>query len=176
MSDSVASVPVMDVILVPGLWLDSSSWDSALPALRAAGHRPRPLTLPGVGEPESVSGDIGIADWIDAVVAEIDRSEGPVALVGHSGGGNVVYGAADARPDRVARIVYVDTFPPADGGSIWEFPVVDGVIPFPGWDAFDEPDVTDLDEQTRASIVAGARSVPQRRTASRHCEAVPRTG
>lgn len=152
----------MDILLVPGLWLDASSWDAVLPALQKAGHRPRALTMPGVGEPASVSGDIGMADWVDAVVAEIDGIEGPVALVGHSGAGNVVYGAADARPDRVAHIVYVDTFPPADGGSIWEFPIVDGVIPFPGWDSFDEPEIADLDDDTRARVAAGAKSVPRR--------------
>jgi pimeloyl-ACP methyl ester carboxylesterase len=152
----------MDVILVPGLWLDASSWGAVTPALEKAGFTPRPLTMPGVGVAASESGGIGISDWVDAVVAEIDRTDGPVALVGHSGGGNVVYGAADARPDRVARIVYVDTFPPADGGSIWEFPVVDGVIPFPGWDFFEEPEVADLDGQTRAGAAARAKSVPER--------------
>jgi pimeloyl-ACP methyl ester carboxylesterase len=152
----------MDVILVPGLWLDASSWSAVTPALESAGFTPRPLTMPGVGAPVAESGSIGIADWVDAVVAEIDRIDGPVALVGHSGGGNVVYGAADARADRVQHIVYVDTFPPADGGSIWEFPVVDGVIPFPGWDFFEAPEVADLDEKTRADAAAGARSVPER--------------
>ena len=86
-----------------------------------------------------------------------------VVLVGHSGGGNVAYGAADARPDRVARVVFVDTFPPADGGSIWEFPIVDGVIPFPGWDFFDEQEVADLDESTRAAAGPRARSPCPRR-------------
>jgi pimeloyl-ACP methyl ester carboxylesterase len=152
----------MDVILVHGLWLDASSWDAVIPALEAAGHRPHPLTMPGVGAPAAESEDIGMADWVAAAAAEIDRAEGPVAIVGHSGGGNVVYGAADARVDRVARIVYVDSFPPAEGGSIWEFPVVDGVIPFPGWDAFDEPDIADLDEATRESVAARTRSVPRR--------------
>ena len=99
--------------------------------------------------PAADSPSIGIADWVDAVVDEIDAIHGPVVLVGHSGGGNVVYGAADARPERIARIVFVDTVPPGDGGSIWEFAVVDGVIPFPGWDFYEEPEIADLDERTR---------------------------
>jgi len=150
----------MDIILVPGLWLDASSWDDVVPALERAGHAVHPLTMPGVGAPASESADIGIADWVDAVVDRIDASPGLVVLVGHSGGGNVVYGAADARPERVARIVFVDTFPPGDGGSIWEFPIVDGVIPFPGWDFFEEPEIADLDEATRERAAARARSVP----------------
>lgn len=150
----------MDVILVPGLWLDASSWGDVVARLERAGHRAHPLTLPGVGRPAAESSEIGIADWVDAVVDEIDPCEGLVTLIGHSGGGNVVYGAADARPERIARIVFVDTFPPGDGGSIWEFPIVDGVIPFPGWEFFEEPEIADLDAQTRERVAAGMRSVP----------------
>lgn len=152
----------MDIILAPGLWLDASSWDPVLPALRDAGHSPHPLTMPGVGAPAAESADIGIADWVDAVVAEIDAREGEVVLVGHSGGGNVVWGAADRRPDRVARVVFVDTIPPHPGGQISEFEVVDGVIPFPGWDFFDEEDTWDIDAETRERTLPLTRSVPAR--------------
>ncbi|WP_288120438.1 MULTISPECIES: alpha/beta hydrolase [unclassified Microbacterium] len=152
----------MDVIMIPGLWLDASSWDDVLPPLRAAGLRPRPLTMPGLGAPGDESADIGIADWVAAAVAAIDESAGPVAVVGHSGGGNVAWGAADARPERVTRVVLVDTAVPHDGGMISEFDVVDGVVPFPGWDFFDEDDVADLDAQTRARTAPLTRSVPAR--------------
>lgn len=162
MSGVAGSVGRMHIILVPGLWLDAATWGEVAPALEAAGHRTHPLTMPGVGAPASESAEIGIAEWVAATVAEIDRLDGQVVLVGHSGGGNVVYGALDARPDRVARVVFLDTFPPSDGGSIWEFPVVEGVIPFPGWDFFDEPEIADLDPATRADVAARAKSVPER--------------
>lgn len=152
----------MDIILVPGLWLDASSWDAVTPPLAAAGHRVHPLTMPGVGVPADGSSEIGIADWVDSVVERIDAVDGPVVVVGHSGGGNVVYAAAGARPERVSRIVLVDTFPPADGGSIWEFPIVDGVVPFPGWETFEEAEVADLDAATRESAAARTRTVPAR--------------
>ena len=145
----------MDVILVPGLWLDASSWDAVTPALTEAGHRVHPLTLPA--DP-----DAGINDWVAAVVAEIDAVGAPVVLVGHSGGGNVVWGAADARPDRVSRVVFVDTMPPPPGAMISEFPVRDGVVPFPGWEFFDEPDIADLDDETRRRVAERAVDVPGR--------------
>lgn len=157
MSEAGPTIPSMDVILIPGLWLDASSWDAVVPALSAAGHRPRPLTLPGADV-----GDIGIADWVAAVVDEVDRSDGPVVLVGHSGGGNVAWGAADARPDRIARAVFVDTVPPPPGAMISEFPVVDGRVPFPGWDQFDEPDVADIDDATRQRVAQQVVDVPGR--------------
>jgi len=152
----------MDIILVPGLWLDASSWDPVVHALRTAGHRPIALTMPGVGEPASVSSDIGMADWIDAVVREIDAADQPVVLVGHSGGGNVVWGAADARPERVRRVVFVDTIPPAPGREISDLPIVDGVVPFPGWDFFPDEDVYDIDDETRGRTLAQTHSVPAR--------------
>ncbi len=143
----------MDVILVPGLWLDASSWDAVTPALTEAGHTVHPLTLPAAP-------DARIGDWVAAVVAEIDGAADSVVLVGHSGGGNVVWGAADARPDRVRRVVFVDTMPPPPGAMISEFPIRDGVVPFPGWDFFDEPDIADLDDETRQRVAERAVDVP----------------
>lgn len=154
----------MDILLVPGLWLDGASWEPVLDPLRAAGHAPRALTMPGLGARATEASGIGIRDWIDAVVDEIDGAAGDVVLVGHSGGGNVIWGAADARPDRIARAVFVDTVPPPDGFGINEFAAVDGLVPFPGWDFFPDEDVRDLDAAVRARTSALMRSVPARAT------------
>ncbi|WP_336640223.1 alpha/beta fold hydrolase [Microbacterium sp. USHLN272] len=153
----------MDIILIPGLWLDAESWNDVTPVLTRAGHRVHPLTLPGVGAPATRSADIGIADWVDAVTQKIDELPGErVVVVGHSGGGNVAWGAANARADRVSRVVFVDTVPPPPGHGISEFEVVDGVVPFPGWDFFPDEDVFDLDADTRARTAPTAKSVPAR--------------
>ncbi|MBO9626070.1 MAG: alpha/beta hydrolase [Microbacterium sp.] len=152
----------MDIILIPGLWLDAASWRDVVGTLERAGHRVHPLTLPGVGEPGAAVADIGIGDWVRAAVDAVDAVEGPAVVVGHSGGGNVAWGVADARPDAVSRVVFVDTVPPPPGFGISEFEVVDGVVPFPGWDFFPAEDVDDLDEETRARTAPLALSVPAR--------------
>jgi pimeloyl-ACP methyl ester carboxylesterase len=152
----------MDIILIPGLWLDASSWADVTPALEKAGHRVHALTMPGVGAPAADSAEIGMAEWVAAAVAAVDAVDGDVVVVGHSGGGNVAWGVADARPARVRRVIFVDTVPPPPGNGISEFALVDGVVPFPGWDFFPDEDVHDLDEATRARTAPLTLSVPAR--------------
>ena len=152
----------MDVILIPGFWLDASSWERVTPLIEAAGHRVHPLTLPGL---ESVDADrtgIGLRDHIDAVVRVVDSfdDDAEIVLVGHSGGGAIAHGVADARPELLARIVYVDAGPLGDGNAINdELSVVDGEIPLPDWSEFDDADLVDLDDALRAEF--RTRSIPE---------------
>ena len=150
----------MDVILIPGFWLNAASWDGVVPALAAAGHRVRALTLPGLASIDVHRAGLGLADHVAAVVEAIDEAEAPVALVGHSGGGAIAHAAVDARPDRVARVVYIDSLPLGDGDLINdELPVVNGEIPLPDWSVFQEEDLTDLDDRLRERF--RAVSIPE---------------
>ncbi|MFF1635617.1 alpha/beta fold hydrolase [Leifsonia sp. NPDC058248] len=152
----------MDIVLVPGFWLDASSWSEVTPPLVAAGHRVHPLTLPGLEAPDAPRSDITLRDHIDAVVAAVDALADPVALVGHSGGGAIIHGVVDQRPDRVTRAIYVDSVPLGEGGVINdELPVVNGEVPLPAWEEFDDDDLVDLDDGLRAAF--RARSVPEPR-------------
>jgi pimeloyl-ACP methyl ester carboxylesterase len=155
----------MDIILIPGFWLDASSWDEVIPALRQAGHRVQALTLPGMESKDADRSQITLRDHIDAVVEVIDSvdpASGTVALVGHSGGGAIAYAAADARPGRVARVVYVDSFPLGEGGLINdELPVENGEVPLPDWSLFDKEDLVDLDDDLRAAFRERAIPTPE---------------
>jgi len=160
----------MDLVLIPGFWLDGDSWKDVTPALTAAGHTVHPLTLPGKESVDADRSGIGLADHIAAVVEVVDSLPAGVVLVGHSGGGAIAYGVVDQRPDAVARVVYVDSGPLADGDCINdELPVVNGEVPLPDWSVFDESSLTDLDDELRAyfrSIAIpeplGVASDPQR--------------
>lgn len=155
----------MDIVLVPGFWLDASSWSQVTPPLVAAGHRVHPLTLPGLQSPDAPRDGIGLRDHIEAVAAAIDAIDGPVVLVGHSGGGAIIHGAVDARPLRVARAVYVDSGPLGEGGVINdELPAEGEDVPLPPWEFFDEPDLVDLTEELRTAFRARAVAEPRRVT------------
>ena len=150
----------MDIILVPGFWLDASSWEEVTPPLVAAGHQVHPLTLPGLESADAPRAGIGLRTHIDAVVAKIDALDNPVVLVGHSGGGAIIHGAVDARPGQVVRAIYVDSGPLADGGVINdELPDDGDEVPLPPWELFEDEDLTDLDEELRAMF--RARAIPQ---------------
>lgn len=148
----------MDILLIAGLWLDASAWDDVMPGLRDLGHQPVALLLPGQGAPPAAA---TLDDQHAAVVTAVDNGAGPVVVVGHSAASTLAWMAADARPDKVARVVMIGGFPSGDGEAYADFfPVVDGVVPFPGWEPFEGADSADLDEPQRAAIAARAIPVP----------------
>jgi pimeloyl-ACP methyl ester carboxylesterase len=136
----------MDIILIPGLWLDRSSWDEVVPALERAGHRTHALTLPGMEAKDADRSRITLRDHVDAVVDAIDScgSDGQVVLLGHSAGCGIAHAAVDARPDRVARAVYI------------------GEVPLPDWSDFEEEDLVDLDDEGRRAFRERAIPSPAR--------------
>jgi pimeloyl-ACP methyl ester carboxylesterase len=148
----------MDIILIGGLWLDGSAWDAVVPQLRARGQHGVPVLLPGQGAPPAAA---TLDDQHAAVLAAVDAADGSVAVVGHSAASSLAWMAADARPEKVARVAMIGGFPAGDGSAYADFfELADGVMPFPGWRPFDGPDSVDLSEQQRDAIAAAAIAVP----------------
>lgn len=153
----------MDIVLIPGFWLDGASWDQVAAPLRDGGHTVHAITLPGLESRDSDRADIGLRDHVDAVISVVDSIAEPVVLVGHSGGGAIAHAAADARPDRIARVVYVDSGPLGDGDVINdEFPLVNGEVPLPDWSEFEDEDLVDLDDELRERLRSIAIPEPSR--------------
>ena len=151
----------MDLVLIPGFWLDGDSWGTVTAALEAGGHTVHALTLPGKQSRDADRSGITLRDHVDAVVAYVDTLQPGVVLVGHSGGGAIAYAVADARPDAIARIVYVDSGPLADGDCINDgLPVVNGEVPLPDWSVFDDESLTDLSDELRERFRAIAIPEP----------------
>jgi pimeloyl-ACP methyl ester carboxylesterase len=153
----------LDVILVPGLWLNGSSWDAVVPGVERAGHRARPLTLPGMDSKAASRSGITLRDHVAAVVAAIDEAAGPVLLVGHSAGSGISHAAVDARPDRVARAVYVGGFPTPDGRPLLSgLSAENGEVPMPDWrEVGEDANVVDFDDEMLARFYADAIPVPE---------------
>jgi pimeloyl-ACP methyl ester carboxylesterase len=115
-------------VLVPGFWLGGWAWDAVAAPLRSEGHEVHqvsPILDPGTG----------VTDHVEQL-AEVLKTLDDVVLVGHSYGGLIVTAVADLVPEKIARLVYVDSGPLPDGMSQADFDgsrprPVDGMLPVP---------------------------------------------
>lgn len=119
MDNPIPTTPTApSIVLVPGHWLGAWAWDAVATDLRARGHHVTAVTLPGLEPDNSHRGSTTLAQQADAVRAAIDAAAAdgsPVVLVAHSGSGHPVSVVLDRDPSAVARVVYVDSGPFADG-------------------------------------------------------------
>jgi pimeloyl-ACP methyl ester carboxylesterase len=99
------AVKDVSVVLAHGAWADGSSWARLITALKAEGVNvsaaPLPLT--------------SLADDVAALNRSLDRTEGPIVLVGHAYAGAVI---GLARPERVKALVYVTALAPDQGEKV----------------------------------------------------------
>lgn len=95
------------VIFIHGAWQGSWAWQDVVGLLRARGLECHVVDLPGNGADATAPYDVSLDLYSRHVVDIIQSLEKPVSLVAHSGGGHVATAVAEARPDRVARIVYL---------------------------------------------------------------------
>ena len=97
------------------LWLAQGT-----PLLQQAGHQVFTPSLTGLGERAHLARpDVNLSTHVQDVANAIwyeDLSD--IVLVGHSYGGMVVTGVAERMPERIAHLVYLDAFLPADGQSL----------------------------------------------------------
>ncbi len=115
-------------VLAHGAWHGGWCWEKVIPFLEAAGHEVYAPTLTGLAERAAeLSPDVGLDTHIQDIVSVlVDKDLHGVILVGHSYGGMVITGVVDQEPERIAHLVYLDTFVPRDGESMV------GVVPFLG--------------------------------------------
>jgi pimeloyl-ACP methyl ester carboxylesterase len=107
------------IVLVHGAWHGGWCYGRVADILHGAGYRVYAPTLTGLGERShlltpSVNLSTHIADITNMIRWEDIRQ---IILVGHSYGGMVVTGVADAMTDRVSALVYLDAFLPTAGKS-----------------------------------------------------------
>jgi pimeloyl-ACP methyl ester carboxylesterase len=136
-------------------------WRPIEQRLRPAGHEVLRPTLTGIGERKHLAtGEVDLNTHIQDVLGVIDYEDSSdIVLVGHSYGGMVVTGVADAIPDKIASLVYLDAFVPENGQSLFGLVPADmprpdrpAVKPTDDWltpplppDAFGEPTPEVLD-------------------------------
>ena len=93
------------IVLVHGAWADGSCWQNIILPLKLLGFNvtcaPLPLT--------------SLTDDIAALSRTVERTRGPVVLVGHAYAGAVIAGPTE---DRIKALVYVSALAPGDGETV----------------------------------------------------------
>jgi len=106
-------------VLVHGAWHDGSAWDPTVRHLESRGHRAFAPTMAGHGK--SPARNVNHAQCTESIVRSIvDRSLRDVVLVGHSFGGTVICKVAEAIPERIKRLVFLNAFVLKDGNSLMD--------------------------------------------------------
>ena len=137
-------------VLVHGAWHGGWAWVRVADRLRARGHRVFTPTLTGLGERAhllhpGIDLSLHIADVLGVIKYEQLTD---FVLVGHSYGGCVISGMAEAVPVAIHSIVFLDAFIPDNGDA-----TIDLVQPA-------------VQEIIRAAAERGATTVPVRDAAA----------
>jgi pimeloyl-ACP methyl ester carboxylesterase len=113
-------------LLVHRAFAGAWNWDGVVERIEAAGDEALAIDLPAHGDDVTAVADATLDAYTARVVEALDAAAAPVVLVGHSMGGLVVSQAAEARPDKVKRLVYVAAFLVPDGTSLLNAAAEDG--------------------------------------------------
>ena len=104
-------------VFVHGAWHGAWCWERVEALLHALGHKTVAIDLPAHGKAPGNIAEQDLDTYVDCVVAELDRHSEPVILAGHSMAGVIISMAAEKRPEKVKKLVYIAAFLLAPGQS-----------------------------------------------------------
>jgi pimeloyl-ACP methyl ester carboxylesterase len=104
-------------VLVHGSWHDGTAWEATVRHLTSKGHKAFAPTMAGHGA--GVSKKVNHSQCTASIVTYIvENSLTDFILVGHSFGGTVISKVAEAIPERIRRLVFLNGFILPDGHSL----------------------------------------------------------
>ena len=112
-------------ILIHGSWHSAWNWHLVKPLLEKAGYAVLAIDLPGMGRDKTPIEKVKMKDTVEIICKLIDSIEGKVILVGHSKNGIMISQAAEYRPHKIEKLVYLAAYLVPDGKTQREYSVQD---------------------------------------------------
>lgn len=95
------------LVLIHGAWAGSWVWNRLTPLLRARGYRVLTPDLPGSSRFPAAPDEASLQTCVDTIRTITRNADGPLFLLGHSGGGAVATQAAEVMADRVSGVIFL---------------------------------------------------------------------
>lgn len=112
-------------ILIHGSWHSSWNWHRVIPILEKQRHRAVSIDLPGMGRDKTPIHEVKMQSTVDKICKLIDSIEGKIILVGHSKNGIMISQAAEFRPDKIEKLVYLAAYLIPNGKTQREYSLQD---------------------------------------------------
>jgi len=112
-------------ILIHGSWHSAWNWHKVVPLLEKAGHRAIAIDLPGMGRDKTPVAGVKMKTTVEKICALIDHIDGKVILVGHSKNGIMISQAAEYRPHKIEKLVYLAAYLIPNGKTQQEYSLLD---------------------------------------------------
>ena len=117
-------------ILIHGSWHSSWNWHKVIPILKKQGHNIIAIDLPGMGKDKTPIKEVKMQSTVQKICDLIDTIKDKVILVGHSKNGIMISQAAEYRPEKIEKLIYLAAYliPNGKTQSNYSSQDVDGVL------------------------------------------------
>lgn len=112
-------------VLIHGSWHSAWNWHKVTPLLEQQEHRVVAIDLPGMGRDKTPIENVTMEMVVAKICGLIDSIEGKVILVGHSKNGIMISQAAELRPDKIEKLVYLAAYLIPNGKTQREYSMQD---------------------------------------------------
>jgi pimeloyl-ACP methyl ester carboxylesterase len=112
-------------ILIHGSWHSAWNWHKVVPLIEKAGHNAIAIDLPGMGRDKTPIQEVKMKTTVEKICQVIDSVPGKVILVGHSKNGIMISQAAEYRPDKIEKLVYLAAYLIPNGKTQKEYSMLD---------------------------------------------------
>lgn len=104
-------------VFIHGAYHGGWCWQRLIDSLGPAGKGALAPDLPGHGRDPGWLGDQTLPNYTARIVEILEALPAPATVVAHSMAGAVAVAVAEARPELIARLVFLAAYIPADGES-----------------------------------------------------------